>query len=178
VYDLPVVRMTGRSILVLGGARSGKSRHAEALAAGHGGDKLYIATAQAGDDEMAARIAAHRSRRGPDWSTVEAPLALVEALESAAEPFVLVDCLTLWISNLLLGGHDIAPQVERLAKAVGARPGTVVVVSNEVGLGIVPDNPLARRFRDEAGLANQRLAQACDEVVLVTAGLPLVLKAR
>lgn len=176
MYDLPVAGMTARSTLVLGGARSGKSRHAEILAAAHEGHKLYIATAEAGDDEMVARIAAHRSRRGSEWSTVEAPLALVEAVEGAAQPFVLVDCLTLWISNLLLGGHDIAPQVERLAKAVEERPGTVVVVSNEVGLGIVPDNPLARRFRDEAGLANQRLAQACDEVVLVTAGLPLVLK--
>jgi adenosylcobinamide kinase / adenosylcobinamide-phosphate guanylyltransferase len=181
VYDLPVLRnrrrrVTGRSILVLGGARSGKSRYAEALAEGHAGERLYIATAQPGDEEMAARIAIHRSRRGPDWTTAEAPLDLVEALEGAAQDFVLVDCLTLWISNLLLGEFDIAPRVERLVAALRTRPGIVVVVSNEVGLGIVPDNAIARRFRDEAGLANQHLAQACDDVVLLTAGLPLTLK--
>ena len=168
--------MTGRSVLVLGGARSGKSRFAEGLAAGVAGDKAYLATAQAGDEEMAARIAAHRRRRGPEWATVETPVALVEALEATAASFVLIDCVTLWISNLLLGGIEIAPQIERLAEALRTRPGTVVVVSNEVGLGIVPDNALARRFRDEAGLANQRLAQACDEVVFLAAGLPIRLK--
>jgi adenosylcobinamide kinase/adenosylcobinamide-phosphate guanylyltransferase len=107
---------------------------------------------------------------------VEAPVALVEALEQAAGHFVLIDCLTLWISNLLLAGLDSAPRIERLAEAVRARPGAVVVVSNEVGLGIVPDNALAREFRDQAGLANQRLAQACDVVVFMAAGLPLTLK--
>ena len=168
--------MTGRNILVLGGARSGKSRFAESLAAGFAGEKVYIATAQPGDEEMAARIAAHRQRRGERWTTLEAPIALTEALTGATAPFVLVDCITLWISNLLLADIDIAPRVEALAKALRARQGTVAVVSNEVGLGIVPDNALARRFRDEAGLTNQRLAQACDEVVLVTAGLPLKLK--
>jgi adenosylcobinamide kinase/adenosylcobinamide-phosphate guanylyltransferase len=181
VYDLPALRnrqrhVTGRSVLVLGGARSGKSRFAESLAAGFVGDKIYLATAQPGDEEMAARIAAHRGRRGPEWSTVEAPVALVEALEKAAGDFVLIDCVTLWISNLLLAGAEVAPSIERLAEALRAQAGTVVVVSNEVGLGIVPDNALARRFRDDAGLANQRLAQACDEVVFVAAGLPLKLK--
>jgi adenosylcobinamide kinase / adenosylcobinamide-phosphate guanylyltransferase len=169
-------RVSGRSVLVLGGARSGKSRFAEGLALGHAGARVYIATAQPGDEEMAARIAAHKDRRGSEWSTVEAPIGLVEALETAADGFVLIDCLTLWISNLLLGRLDIAPRVARLAEALRARPGTVVVVSNEVGLSIVPDNALARRFRDEAGLANQCLAQACDEVVFVAAGLPLRLK--
>ena len=168
--------MTGRCILVLGGARSGKSRYAEGLADGIAGDRLYIATAQPGDEEMAVRIAAHRQRRGDHWTTLEAPLALAEALAGADAPFVLIDCLTLWISNLLLADIDIAPRVEALAEALRARPGTVAVVSNEVGLGIVPDNALARRFRDEAGLANQRLAQACDEVVFLAAGLPLKLK--
>lgn len=168
--------MTGRSMLVLGGARSGKSRYAEGLALGHAGAWVYIATAQPGDVEMAARISAHRDRRGPEWSTVEAPIALVEALEAATGNFVLVDCLTLWISNLLLGQLDIASRIDRLAEALRVRPGTVVVVSNEVGLGIVPDNALARTFRDEAGLANQRLAEACDEVVFMAAGLPLKLK--
>jgi adenosylcobinamide kinase / adenosylcobinamide-phosphate guanylyltransferase len=181
VYDLPAVRnrqrhMTGRSILVLGGARSGKSRFAESLAAGFAGEKIYLATAQPGDEEMAARIAAHRGRRGPEWSTVEAPVALVEALEKTVADFVLIDCLTLWISNLLLAGTEVAPCIERLAETMRAQAGTVVVVSNEVGLGIVPDNALARRFRDDAGLANQCLAQACDEVVFVAAGLPLKLK--
>jgi adenosylcobinamide kinase/adenosylcobinamide-phosphate guanylyltransferase len=165
-----------RSHLVLGGARSGKSRFAEGLAAGHAGAKVYIATAEPGDEEMAARIAHHRSRRGPEWSTVEAPVALVEALERAAGHFVLIDCLTLWISNLLLGERAIAPRIERLAEAVRSHSGAVVVVSNEVGLGIVPDNALAREFRDQAGLANQRLAQACDVVVFMAAGLPLTLK--
>jgi len=181
VYDPPVLRkwqgrVTVRSILVLGGARSGKSRFAEGLAAGFAGDKIYIATAEPGDAEMAARIAAHRARRGPDWSTVEAPLALVEALERAGSAFVLIDCLTLWISNLLLADLDVAPRIERLAEALDASPGIVVMVSNEVGLGIVPDNALARRFRDEAGFAHQRLAQACDEVLFMTAGLPTRLK--
>ena len=168
--------MTGTRVRVLGGARSGKSRSAGGLADSVAGDRLYIATAQRGDEEMAVRIAAHRQRRGPGWTTLEAQLALVEALEGANVPFVLIDCITLWISNLLLADIDVAPRVEALAEALRARPGTVAVVSNEVGLGIVPDNALARRFRDEAGLANQRLAQACDEVVLLTAGLPLKLK--
>ena len=168
--------MMGTSVLVLGGARSGKSRYAEGLADDIAGDRLYIATARPGDEEMAARIAAHRQRRGPGWTTLEAPLALAEALAGADAPFVLIDCITLWISNLLLADIDIAPRVEALAEALRARQGTVAVVSNEVGLGIVPDNALARRFRDAAGLANQRLAQACDEVVLLTAGLPLKLK--
>jgi adenosylcobinamide kinase / adenosylcobinamide-phosphate guanylyltransferase len=168
--------MTGTRVLVLGGARSGKSRYAEGLAEGVPGERLYIATAEAGDEEMAARIAAHRQRRANRWTTLEAPIALAEALQGTAAPFVLIDCITLWISNLLLADIDVAPRVEALAEALRARPGTVAVVSNEVGLGIVPDNALARRFRDEAGLANQRLAQACDEVVLLTAGLPLRLK--
>ena len=168
--------MTGTRVMVLGGARSGKSRYAEGLAEGVPGDRLYIATAQAGDEEMAARIAAHRQRRGNRWTTLEAPIELVEALEGVAAPFVLIDCITLWVSNLLLADISIAPRVEALAEALCARPGTVAVVSNEVGLGIVPDNALARRFRDEAGLANQRLAQACDEVVFLAAGLPLKLK--
>lgn len=168
--------MTGRSILVLGGARSGKSRYAEGLAAGFAGNRTYIATARPDDAEMAARIAAHLARRGPDWTTIEAPLELVEALEQVASAFVLIDCLTLWISNLMIADLDIAPQIERLAGALGARPGTIVMVSNEVGLGIVPDNALARRFRDEAGFAHQRLAQACDKVLFMTAGLPTRLK--
>jgi adenosylcobinamide kinase / adenosylcobinamide-phosphate guanylyltransferase len=166
----------GTRILVLGGARSGKSRYAEGLADSVPGDRLYIATAQAGDQEMAARIAAHRQRRRNRWTTLEAPIALAEALEAADAPFVLIECITLWISNLLLAEIEVAPRVEALAEALRAGQGTVALVSNEVGLGIVPDNALARRFRDEAGFANQRLAQACDEVVFLAAGLPLKLK--
>jgi adenosylcobinamide kinase / adenosylcobinamide-phosphate guanylyltransferase len=169
-------KVTGTRVLVLGGARSGKSCYAEGLADGIAGDRHYIATAQPGDEEMAARIAAHRQRRGPGWTTIESPIGLVEALQGADAAFVLIDCVTLWISNLLLADIEIAPRVEALAEALRARQGTVAVVSNEVGQGIVPDNALARRFRDEAGLANQRLAQACDEVVLLVAGLPLRLK--
>ena len=168
--------MSGRTILVLGGARSGKSRYAEGLAAEYAGNRTLIATAQPGDAEMAARIAAHLARRGPDWATIEAPIELVEALEKATGDFVLIDCLTLWISNLLLADLEVAPRIERLAGALATRPGTLVMVSNEVGLGIVPDNPLARRFRDEAGLAHQRLAQGSDEVIFMTAGLPTRLK--
>jgi adenosylcobinamide kinase/adenosylcobinamide-phosphate guanylyltransferase len=181
VYDPPVLRkwrkpVSGRAILVLGGARSGKSRYAEGLAAGFAGRRAYIATPQPGDVEMAARISAHRAARALDWATIEAPLELVEALEQATGDFVLIDCLTLWISNLLLADLEVAPRIERLALALKARPGTLVMVSNEVGLGIVPDNPLARRFRDEAGLAHQHLAKASDEVIFMTAGLPARLK--
>jgi len=170
--------MTGRHVLVLGGARSGKSRHAEQLVTATGLARVYIATAEARDDEMTERVRLHRSRRGEGWRTVEEPLALAARLEREASPAhaVLVDCLTLWISNLMFSAAEIEAEVEALAAKLPALPGTVCVVSNEVGLGIVPDNALARRFRDLAGLANQRLAQACGEVVFVAAGLPLRLK--
>jgi adenosylcobinamide kinase/adenosylcobinamide-phosphate guanylyltransferase len=167
-----------RRVLVLGGARSGKSAHAEALGAAHGGPLTYIATAQALDAEMRERIACHRARRGGSWQTLEAPVDLEAALAAAAGPgrFVLVDCITLWLSNLMLAHADAEDAVECLCAALCDLAGTIVLVSNEVGLGIVPDNALARRFRDVAGRANQRLAQACDEVVFVAAGLALTLK--
>jgi adenosylcobinamide kinase/adenosylcobinamide-phosphate guanylyltransferase len=167
-----------RRVLVLGGARSGKSAHAEALGAAHGGPLTYIATAQALDAEMRKRIACHRARRGGSWQTLEAPVDLEAALAAAAGPgrFVLVDCITLWLSNLMLAHADAEDAVESLCAALCDLVGTIVLVSNEVGLGIVPDNALARRFRDVAGRANQRLAQACDEVVFVAAGLALTLK--
>lgn len=168
--------MSRRLVLVLGGARSGKSRYAESLAVGWRGEKVYVATAEAGDKEMADRIARHRASRGAGWSTVEAPLELTASLDRLAGSFILVDCVTLWLSNLILAGHDAAAEVEALVAALSRQPATVVVVSNEVGLGIVPDNALARRFRDVAGLANQRLADVCDEVVFMAAGLPLRLK--
>ncbi len=166
--------------LVLGGARSGKSRLAEAriLAMPRKGEPVYIATAQAFDDEMTARIAAHRAQReGAGWHTVEAPLALAEALENAPPTAsILIDCLTLWLSNHLLAGSDLPAEGARLAQAIAAHPAPLVAVANEVGLGIVPDNPLARRFRDEAGRLNQQLAAQAERVILVTAGLPLALK--
>ncbi len=167
-----------RITLVLGGARSGKSAHAEALLEGHAGERLYIATAEPRDAEMAARIAAHRARRGPGWRTVEAPLALAETLEAESRPgsAVLVDCLTLWLSNLMGAGCDIAGEIERLVACLGRIQGRTVLVANEVGLGIVPENPAARAFRDHAGRLNQAVARVAGRVVLVAAGLPLTLK--
>ncbi|MDO9501225.1 bifunctional adenosylcobinamide kinase/adenosylcobinamide-phosphate guanylyltransferase [Falsiroseomonas sp.] len=166
--------------LILGGARSGKSRLAEAriLDAPHTTAPLYIATAQAFDDEMTARIAVHRDQRaGAGWQTIEAPLALTQALEQAAPAApVLIDCLTLWLSNHLLAGSDLPAEGARLAHAIAAHPAPLIAVANEVGLGIVPDNALARRFRDEAGRLNQQLAAQAGRVILVTAGLPLALK--
>ncbi len=170
--------MTGRTILILGGARSGKSTFAERKCIELGGERIYLATAEALDDEMRQRIAQHRGRRGGDWKTVEAPIDLLNQLEAYAHAgsTVLVDCVTLWLSNLM--GRDMDPQVaiDRLAAGLHALKGNVVLVSNEVGLGIVPDNALARAFRDVAGLANQRLAAAADEVYFVVAGIPMRMK--
>jgi adenosylcobinamide kinase/adenosylcobinamide-phosphate guanylyltransferase len=167
-----------RRAFVLGGARSGKSALAERLARDTGLPRVYVATAQAFDAEMAERIARHREDRGPGWTTVEAPLALPEALDAADRPdgVVLVDCLTLWLSNLMLDGRDAEGEGARLVARLGAARGRVVLVSNEVGLGIVPDTPLGRRFRDAQGRLNQRVAAACDAVAFVAAGLPLWLK--
>ncbi len=163
--------------LVLGGARSGKSAFAEQLIANHPGARVYLATAVAGDDEMRARIAEHRRRRDPAWRTVEEPYELAEALVSAASgAAVLVDCLTLWLSNLLLAKRDAKAAVAALLETLPRLDSPVVFVGNEVGAGIVPDNPLARAFRDEAGWLNQRAAAAASRVYLVTAGLPLMLK--
>jgi adenosylcobinamide kinase/adenosylcobinamide-phosphate guanylyltransferase len=165
--------------LVLGGARSGKSAYAEGLIVpGAGTPGLYLATAAAGDAEMAARIAHHRARRGAAWTTLEEPLALADALSrhARADRPILVDCLTLWVSNLMHAGHDVAAATEALVAALPTLAGPVVFVSNEVGNGIVPDNALARQFRDAAGRLNQAVAAAAQCVVLVTAGLPLVLK--
>lgn len=163
--------------LVLGGARSGKSALAERLTLAAGAHPLYIATAEAWDDEMRARIAEHRARRdGLGWETCEAPLQLAVALTAEPERPVLVDCLTLWLTNHLLAEHDLDAETDALLAALPVRRGPVVLVANEVGLGIVPDNALARRFRDAAGRLNQRVAQIADLVVLTAAGLPLVLK--
>lgn len=170
--------MTGTSTLILGGARSGKSRFAEEQALAAPGRRIYIATAEALDDEMEQRIAHHRLQRGGVWQTAECPLALADAIASHAAPdvVVLVDCLTLWLSNLMMADADIAAECARLADAIFAAPGTLLLVSNEVGQGIVPDNALARRFRDEAGRLNQAIARIADAVWFVTAGIPTRLK--
>jgi adenosyl cobinamide kinase/adenosyl cobinamide phosphate guanylyltransferase len=160
--------------LILGGARSGKSRRAEALVTALP-PWSYIATAEAFDAEMTARIAAHRARRADGWETLDAPRDLPEALARARPP-VLVDCLTLWLSNLMLAEGELGPACDALETALHARTGPVVLVSNEVGAGIVPATPLGRRFRDAQGLLNQRMAAIADHVELVVAGLPLRLK--
>ena len=164
--------------LVLGGQRSGKSRHAEALALATGKAPVYLATATAGDDEMAARIAQHRDRRHASWRAVEEPLDLAGALAREAKPdtVVLVECLTLWLTNLMGAGRDPDAETERLVAALGAAAGDVILVTNEVGSGIVPDNALARRYADALGILNQRVAGVCDRVILMAAGLPLAVK--
>lgn len=165
-------------LLVLGGARSGKSRFAQGRAETLTGKLVYLATAQAFDDEMRERIALHRADRGPRWSTVEAPLELADAITAYSTPgtVVLVDCLTLWASNLLVAERDTAAATEGLVRALSAARGPVILVANEVGLGIVPDNALARRFRDIAGKINQEIAAVVEEAVIMFAGLPLTLK--
>lgn len=162
--------------LVIGGARSGKSSHAERRAHDTGLRVIYVATATAHDSEMVDRIAHHRQRRPAHWQTIEEPLALATLLQREAKPAtcLLVDCLTLWLTNLLLANRE--PEIDRLLAALPALPGEIVLVSNEVGWGIVPENALARRFRDEQGRLNQRIAALADNVTLVAAGLPLVLK--
>ncbi len=168
----------GRVTLVLGGAASGKSAHAEALAAQASPPAVYIATAEALDGEMQGKIAVHRARRGDAWETVEAPLDLAQAIRRHDGPdaSILVDCLTLWLSNLLGEGRDAAAETDALVAALGGARGRIVLVSNEIGLGLVPENALARSFRNLQGMLNQRVAAAADDVVFVAAGLPLVLK--
>jgi adenosylcobinamide kinase/adenosylcobinamide-phosphate guanylyltransferase len=165
--------------LVLGGARSGKSRLAERLAIASG-RALYLATATPGDAEMAARIREHQARRGASWQTIEEPFDLADTLAAHAAPGrpVLVDCLTLWLANLMAAERDIAAETRRLVEALPGLAGPVVFVSNEVGLGIVPDNALARRFRDDAGRLHQEIAGVAALVLFVAAGLPLALKGR
>ena len=172
------LRLGHGATLVLGGARSGKSRFAEQLIEESGLARVYVATGEAGDDEMRERIAAHERRRGSGWRTIEEPLALAEALRREDRPAqaMLVDCLTLWLSNLLQAGRDVDAATEDLIRAIASMHSPVVLVANEVGLGIVPDNVLARRFRDEAGRLNQKIAEAVQTVHFVAAGLPLTLK--
>lgn len=165
-------------VLVVGGRRSGKSRFAEGLVLGSGLAPVYIATATAGDGEMAERIATHRSARGGRWRTMEAPVLVADALRGVAVAgnAVLLDCLTLWLANLMEADLDIGSETVRLIAALDAATGPVVIVSNEVGAGIVPDNALARRYSDAHGILNQRVAAAVGRVVLMSAGLPLQLK--
>ena len=176
--------------LILGGARSGKSREAERRAADSGLAVTVIATAEALDDEMAARIRRHQDDRPAGWRTVEAPVALADALraEAAPERCIIVDCLTLWLTNLLADAHTLPAgataedlplfrrERDALLAALPTLPGRIIFVANEVGLGLVPETPLGRLFRDEAGRLNQAVAALCSRVVFVAAGLPLVLK--
>ncbi len=167
-----------RIILVLGGARSGKSAFAEGLVDQSGLDKTYLATGQMFDDEMKRRIGIHKMRRGLDWELAEEPLDLCGALLRIAseKKAVLVDCLTLWVTNLMIAERQQTDEADALAMTLKTLPGTIVLVSNEVGQGIVPDNAMARAFRDHAGLLHQKVAAMADEVYFVTAGLPQKLK--
>jgi adenosylcobinamide kinase/adenosylcobinamide-phosphate guanylyltransferase len=167
-------------ILITGGARSGKSKYAEQRAAALGSPRLYVATAEAKDEEMAQRIAKHKQRRGNDWRTIEEPLALSSALleQRGRTECALVDCLTIWLSNLLLhrNAEFAGEKVEQLLKTLPRLDFHVVLVTNEVGWGIVPENALARQFRDLAGWTNQQIAAAADEVILTVAGVPMIVK--
>jgi len=163
--------------MFLGGARSGKSRLALTAIERHPGPLRYLATAQAFDDEMQDRIDRHRAERDARWQTIECPLDLPEAIGRIATGAILVDCLTLWLSNLMLGWHDVSARTGDLIAAIRATPLPLAIVTNEVGMGIVPDHPLGRAFRDEAGRLNQRVAAAVDAAYLVVAGLVLPLQA-
>jgi adenosylcobinamide kinase / adenosylcobinamide-phosphate guanylyltransferase len=167
-----------RRVLILGGARSGKSRTALQLAERTSTERTFLATAQAYDDEMRERIVRHRAERDGSWRTVDAPLELAETVQAETGPgkVVLVDCLTLWLSNIILAERDAPHEADRLVQAVRGALGPLILVSNEVGQGIVPSTPLGRAFRDEQGRLNQQIAEACDAVVFVAAGCPLLLK--
>lgn len=171
-------RLDPKCSFVIGGARSGKSRFAEGLITALPAPWTYIATAEAFDEEMRERIANHRADRGDGWRTVDATLALPGAIvcEQAAGRPILVDCLTLWLSNLMLAEHPIEPEVEQLLEVLHAATVPIVLVSNEVGMGIVPDNALARKFRDHQGRLNQSVAAIANRVVFMAAGLPMYLK--
>jgi adenosylcobinamide kinase/adenosylcobinamide-phosphate guanylyltransferase len=171
---VPLPRLT----LVMGGARSGKSTYAEGMVEEAAANGLYIATATATDQEMAARIEHHRERRGPFWTTVEEPIHIAHAIEAHTLPGrpILVDCLTLWLSNLMLEGRSVDAEADRLLATLEESGVPLVLVANEVGQGIVPDNALARAFRDHAGRLNQRIAGLAERVVMMVAGLPMTVK--
>jgi adenosylcobinamide kinase/adenosylcobinamide-phosphate guanylyltransferase len=170
--------MACRSVLVLGGARSGKSRYALTLAENAAPERLMIATAEALDEEMAARIARHRAERGAGWTTLEVPRDLAAALrrEARAGRPIVVDCVTLWLSNVLLAGGDVEAAISEIAELATAITGPAIFVSNEVGGGVTPPSELGRAFQDWQGRANQALASACDAAVVLVAGLPRLLK--
>jgi adenosylcobinamide kinase / adenosylcobinamide-phosphate guanylyltransferase len=170
--------MDNNKTLILGGARSGKSSCAERLAMNHGQELVYIATAEARDDEMGQRIRNHIEQRGPKWQTIEEPINIADVIlkTSRSQNVLLVDCLTLWLSNLLDQGLELEKEITALIAAIHASPGSIIFVTNEVGQGIVPMNALARTFRDEAGWLNQKIAAAVDNVYFITAGLPHPLK--
>lgn len=166
-----------KTILIIGGARSGKSVIAETKALSRAPSAIYIATAEVRDAEMAARVAAHKARRGPEWSDMNVPFDLSGALRATdGKGPRLVDCLTLWLTNIMLGGRDWGAESDALCATLLAQTDPVVLVTNEVGGGIVPDNKLAREFRDAAGILNQKVAAVADEVILAVAGLPLKVK--
>jgi adenosylcobinamide kinase / adenosylcobinamide-phosphate guanylyltransferase len=172
--------MEKKIVLITGGARSGKSRYAEELASAVGTRLLYVATAEAKDEEMTQRIAEHRGRRGSNWTTIEEPIEVTRELlgQLGAVDCAVVDCLTFWISNLLLqqGEEGVKEEVDGLVEQLPRLDFHIVLVTNEVGSAVVPDNPLARKFRDLVGWTNQRVAETADEVLLMVAGLPMIVK--
>ncbi|GAB4486388.1 MAG: bifunctional adenosylcobinamide kinase/adenosylcobinamide-phosphate guanylyltransferase [Thermodesulfovibrionales bacterium] len=173
-----MIHSRGSKVFVLGGARSGKSGFALRAASALAGRKVYLATAQAYDGEMRERIRRHREERTAEWDTIEEPVNLADLLAEIGDRYdvILVDCLTLWLSNLMLGSHDADAEIERLLLVFQETPAAVFVVSNEVGLGIVPENELARAFRDRAGTLNQKIAAASDQVYFVAAGIAMKMK--
>jgi adenosylcobinamide kinase / adenosylcobinamide-phosphate guanylyltransferase len=171
----------GKMIFITGGCRSGKSRFALDYADRHFSKKLYLATGEVLDEEMAHRVENHKKARGPEWQTVEEPVEIVDKISAYGNKteVILLDCVTLWLSNLLLRWDNesrIMEEVDRLSTAVKESRATLIVVTNEVGMGIVPDNPLGRRYRDLAGTANQRMAEVADTVVFMVSGIPIFLK--
>ncbi|MGH1353906.1 MAG: bifunctional adenosylcobinamide kinase/adenosylcobinamide-phosphate guanylyltransferase [Thalassovita sp.] len=169
--------MLDKLTLVLGGAGSGKSLWAENLAIRGAENRIYLATARVWDDEMRTKVDQHRAQRGPNWTTIEAPLNVSDALSSAtSDQAVLLDCATMWLSNHLLDGNDLEAEESAFLSALASCQAPIVVVSNEVGMSVVPENALARQFREAQGLLNQKLAAQADLVVAVMAGLPLALK--
>lgn len=171
----------GQFILVTGGRRSGKSAHALELAESLGKRRLYIATAEALDDEMLERIARHREERGDDWDTTEAPLNIAKIIEDAQEyDIILIDCLTLWLCNFMHkdepSDEDILKAINNLSNACVNADATVIAVTNELGSGLIPDNALSRRFTDLAGIMNQSMAHAADRVILTVSGIPMFIK--
>ncbi|SEF94269.1 adenosylcobinamide kinase / adenosylcobinamide-phosphate guanylyltransferase [Jhaorihella thermophila] len=170
-------KVSSRVTFILGGAASGKSAFAEEIVENYVKSKVYLATSQYLDDEMRAKVATHRARRGPDWTTIEAPLHCAAALARlGADQVCLMDCATMWLTNHLLSGSDIDAEQAALLSAIDACPADLVIVSNEVGQGIVPENALARRFREAQGRLNIALAGRADRVILIAAGLPLAIK--